>query len=155
MKTSMTFKGITVATLLAGALAFPVLAQPGPGMGGGWGGGPGMGGGMGMGMGGGPGMQNAGPGMGMGRGAGMGPGGRGGRGMMFNQNNTRGWTMMTPEERTAFQLKMREVKTYDECKLTQTEHRSVMEARAKEKGVTLMAPRQNGCDMLKARGLIK
>ncbi len=141
MKTSMTFKSITLIALLGAALATPVLAQGGSGMGGG--------------MGGGPGMQNAGPGAG---GPGMGPGGRGGRGgraMMFSQNNTRGWTLMTPEERTVFQTRMHEVKTYDECKLAQTEHRSVMETRAKEKGDNLMAPRQNACDNMKARGLIK
>ena len=88
-------------------------------------------------------------------GPGTGYGGHGGRGMRFNQSNAaRGWTLMTPEERTAFQIKMRAVKTYDECKLTQAEHRSVMETRAKDKGVSLMAPRQNACDNLKARGLI-
>ena len=141
MKTTMNLKSITLIALLGAALSAPVLAQPGPGMGGG------MSGGMGM--------QNAGPGAGMGAGQGMGPGGRGGRGMMFNQNNTRGWTLMTPEERTAFQVKMRDVKTYDECKLTQTEHRSLMETRAKEKGVTLPTPRRNACDNMKARGFIK
>jgi len=141
MKTTMNLKSITLIALLGAALSAPVLAQPGPGMGGG------MSGGMGM--------QNAGPGAGMGPGQGMGPGGRGGRAMMFNQNNTRGWTLMTPEERTAFQIKMREVKTYDECKLTQTEHRTLMETRAKEKGVTLPTPRRNACDNMKARGLIK
>ena len=62
---------------------------------------------------------------------------------------------MTPEERAATQSKMRTVTTYDECKLIQTEHRSLMEARAKEKGVTLQVPRQNGCDNMKARGFIK
>jgi hypothetical protein len=79
----------------------------------------------------------------------------GGRGMRFNQNNTRGWTLMTPEERTAFQSKMREVKSFDECVQTQTEHRSVMEVRAKEKGVTLPTPRRNACENMKARGMIK
>ena len=138
MKTSMTFKSITVIALLGVALATPALAQGGMGMGGGMGGGPGMQNG---------GTDNWGPGMGY--------GGHGGRGMRFNQNNgVRGWTLMTAEERTAFQIKMRAVKTYDECKLTQTEHRSLMETRAKEKGVKLMAPRQNACDNLKARGLL-
>ena len=61
---------------------------------------------------------------------------------------------MTQEERTEMQNKMRAVKTYDECKQLQTEHRAQMEARAKEKGLTLMSPRGNRCDMLKARGLI-
>ena len=138
MKTSMTIKSIALISLLGAALAAPVLAQGGPGMG--------------RGMGGGPCMQNGAPGAG---GQGMGPGGRGGRGMMYDQNNTRGWTLMTAEERTAFQKQMREVKTYDECVLVQTEHRGAMEVRAKEQGVTLPVPRQNGCDNMKARGLIK
>ena len=30
-----------------------------------------------------------------------------------------------------------------------------MEERAKEKGVQLKPPRQNGCDVMKARGIIK
>jgi len=138
MKTLTLIKRSTAVALLAAALAVPVWAQGGPGMGGG------MGGGMGSGMGSGPGTQNAGPGM-----------GRGGRAMMFDQKNVRGWTLMTPEERTAFQIRMREVKTYDECKSVQGEHRTVIESRAKEKGVSLMAPRANACDTLKSRGLIK
>ncbi len=141
MKTSITLKSITLIALLGGAMAMPVLAQPGPGMGGSMG----------------PGMQNAEPGAGMGPGMGQGrgPGMRGGRGMHFNQNNMAGWTLMTPEERTSQQIKMRAVKTYDECKAVQTEQHALMETRAKEKGVTLPVPRQNGCDVMKARGLIK
>lgn len=135
MKTTMTFKKMTFLALFGAALAAPVLAQPGPGMGG---------------MGGGPGMQNAEQGAGN---AAQGP--RGGRGMRFNQGNTRGWTLMTPEERTAHQIKMREVKTFDECKLVQDNHRSTIEARAKEKGVTLQQPRRNPCEQLKSRGIIK
>jgi hypothetical protein len=139
MKNSMTLKSITLITLLAAALAAPVLAQGGPGMGGG--------------MGGGPGMQNGAAGTGA---PGMGNcGGRGGRGMGFNQNNTRGWTLMSAEERTAFQSQMREVKTFDECVALQTEHRGAMEVRAKEKGVTLQVPRRNACETMKARGMIK
>jgi len=126
MKTSMKIKSVALIALLGAAFAAPLLAQPGPG----------MGGGMGMGMG------------GMGGGHGM-------RGMRFDQNNTRGWSLMTPEERTANQIKMRAVVTYDECKLVQGEQRKTMEARAKEKGGTLPAPRQNGCDNMKARGLFK
>ncbi len=82
-------------------------------------------------------------------------GGMGGQGMSFNQDNVRGWTLMTPEEHTAFQSRMRELKTYDECRAVLLEHRNTMEARAKEKGVKLMAPRVNACERLKARGLIK
>ena len=134
MKTSITFKAIAIATTLAAALSASVLAQSAPAA-------PGMG--MGPGMGVGPGMQGAGPGAG------------GMRGMRFNQTNTPGWTLMTAEERTANQTKMLAVKTYDECKLVQAEQHAAMQARAKEKGVTLNVPRQNGCDRMKARGFIK
>jgi hypothetical protein len=92
--------------------------------------GPGMWGGMG-----GMGMQNGGPGAG-------------------RMGNMAGATLMTAEERTAMMIKMRAVKTYDECKLVQDEQHKAMEARAKDKGITLPAPRQNRCDMMKARGLI-
>ena len=126
MKTTMTLKRFAMLVVLGSALAVPALAQSGPGAGGG-------------GMGGGPCMQ----------------GGGAGGGMRFNQKNTPGWQLMTQEERTEMQGKMRTVKTYDECKQLQTEHRAQMEARAKEKGVTLREPRQNGCDRMKNKGLIQ
>lgn len=128
MKKLMTLKSITLISLFGAALSTSVMAQPGTGMGGGMGGGPGVG-------------Q-------MGSGGGM-------RGMRFDKNNTPGWTLMTAEERTANQSKMRAVTTYDECKLVQDEQHKIMEARAKEKGVTLNASGKNGCDLAKARGLIK
>ncbi len=152
MRTTLIIKRFVQVVVLGAVLAAPAMAQMGMG-GGGWGGGPGMqsgtagqGGWYGMGPGGGRGM----PGMGRG---GM-RGGMGG-GMMANQNVARGWQLVTPEERTAQQVKMRAVKTYDECKSVQTEHRSTIEARAKEKGVNVFAPRGNPCDNLKARGLIQ
>jgi hypothetical protein len=83
----------------------------------------------------------------------MGPG-KGGR-FAWNQDYTQGWTLMSAQERTEWQTKMGEAKTYDECKALQDEHRKTMEARATEKGVKLAAPRQNGCDVMKARGFIK
>ena len=126
MKTTMTLKRFAMLVVLGSVLAVPALAQSGPGAGGG-------------GMGGGPCMQ----------------GGGAGSGMRFNQKNTPGWQLMTQEERTEMQGKMRALKTYDECKQLQTEHRALMEARAKEKGVTLREPRQNGCDRMKAKGLVQ
>lgn len=140
MKSTITLKSIALITIIGAALAAPVLAQPGPGMGGGWGGGPCMHGG---------GMRNGG---GMGPGAQAGWGNKGGRMMMANQDNARGWTLLTPEERTSFQNKMRNVETYDECVQVRTEHRGMVEVRAKEKGVILMTPMRNMCDNLKARG---
>ncbi len=93
------------------------------------------------------------PGPGMGGMGGMGPGQ--GRGFAFNKGNTPGWTLMTAEERTAHRDKMLAAKTYDECRAMQDEHHKAMEERAKEKGVALPAPRQNGRDRMKARGLFK
>ena len=143
MKSTMNVKVIALIALVGAALAAPVLAQPGPGMGGGWGGGPCMQGG---------GMRN---GAGVGPGARAGWGNKGGRMMMANQDNVRGWALLTPEERTSFQNRMRNVETYDECIQVQTEHRGMVEVRAKEKGVNLMIPMRNMCDNLKARGAIQ
>ena len=143
MKSRINFKVIALIALVGAALVTPVLAQPGPGMGGGWGGGPCMQGG---------GMRN---GAGVGPGARAGWGNKGGRMMMANQDNVRGWTLLTPEERTSFQNRMRNVETYDECIQVQTEHRGMVEVRAKEKGVNLMTPMRNMCDNLKARGAIQ
>ena len=143
MKSRINFTVSALIALVGAALAAPVLAHPGPGMGGGWGGGPCMQGG---------GMRN---GAGVGPGARAGWGNKGGRMMMANQDNVRGWTLLTPEERTSFQNRMRNVETYDECVQIQTEHRGMVEVRAKEKGVNLMTPMRNMCDNLKARGAIQ
>jgi len=158
---TMTKRGTTwfFAMLIGAAVALPAMAQGGPGAGGGPGAqgagpcttncGPGWGGGPGMGPGGrgGPGM---GPGMGGGPRHGMGPGM-----MRYNQRNTAGWSLMTPEERTAHRDKMRSLKTYDECKTVQSSQHALMETRAKEKGVTLPEPRYNVCDRMKDRGILK
>lgn len=90
----------------------------------------------------------------MGPGGGMGPGGKGMR-YQLNQDNTPGWSLMTPEERSAHHNAMMSAKTYEECKAAQESQHKQMEARAKEKGATLPAPRQNACDRMKARGFYK
>ncbi len=64
-------------------------------------------------------------------------------------------SLMTPEERSAHQIKMRQLKSYDECTALQTEQHALIVTRAKEKGITLPTPRQNGCDNMKARGFIQ
>jgi len=50
-----------------------------------------------------------------------------------NKGNTLGWSLMTPAERTEHQTKMRNFKTYNECKTYQEEHHKQMETRAKDK----------------------
>jgi len=127
---TMKLSHFTLFALLGASLGVPSFAQPGPGMGGGPGG-----------------MSSMGPGGGQGQGQGM--------RFAFDQDNTRGWSLMTTEERTAYHDKMLAAKTLDECKAIQVEHHQAMEARAKEKGTTLMAPRQNACDRMQARGFFK
>jgi hypothetical protein len=73
----------------------------------------------------------------------------------WSRSNTTGWALMTPEERSANQAKMRAVTTYAECKALLEENHKMMEARAKEKGVKLPKPRQSGCEVMKARGFMK
>lgn len=126
----MRLSHITLVALLGAAMVVPSFAQPGPGMGGG----PGV-------------MSGMGPGGGQGQGQGM--------RFAFDKDNTRGWSLMTTEERSAYHDKMLAAKTLDECKAIQVEHRQAMEARAKEKGTTLMAARQNACDRMQARGFFK
>ena len=85
-----------------------------------------------------------GPGMGQGRGT-----------MRFSQTNTPGWTLMTQQERADHMAKMRASKTFEECTQLQDAQHQLMQERAKEKGVTLNVPLQNGCNMMKARGFFK
>ena len=76
-------------------------------------------------------------------------------GFQFNMYNTPGWSVMTPEERTAHHDRMMAAKTYDDCKAAQAEQHKQMEDRAKAQGKTLPGPRQNACDNMKARGFYK
>ena len=88
---------------------------------------------------------------------GPGPGGGPGRGagFRFNRDNTPGWSLMSREERAAYGDKMRAAKSYEECKAAYNEHRQQIEARAKERGMTLRQPARNACDRMKARGFFK
>jgi hypothetical protein len=97
-------------------------------------------------------LAQSGPGMG---GPGMGGAGGGWKQWKWDADTVPGWQLMTPEERSEHQKKMRSVKTFDECEAYHQQHRGLMEQRAKEKGVTLATPRRDPCDMMKARGIIK
>ena len=121
----------SIAAALFLSIGSAAQAQPGPGMGAGMGPGPGYG---------------AGPGSGMGQGNGR------GRGFAFNNSNTRGWSLRSPEERTAHRDKMWSAKSYDECKAIREEQHKTMLERAKDQGKTLPTPRQNVCDRMKSQG---
>ncbi|MGE5385612.1 MAG: hypothetical protein ACM3SV_06980 [Betaproteobacteria bacterium] len=106
------------ATLLL-TMSATVQAQPG--------------GGMGMGPGGG--------GMGPGGGGGMGPGAH----WRMNRANTPGYTLMTPEERTAHINEMRAKKSYAECRTYVEEFHQKMVERAKEQGKPAPMMRRDPC----------
>jgi Spy/CpxP family protein refolding chaperone len=112
MKQSHKFAVGVIASLGLGIAVATVYAQPGP-----------MGGGMEHGKGG---MQHGMKG-GMGPSAtGHGPAGQGA-----------GHALMTPEERTALQEKMRNAKTPEERQKLAEATRTEMQKRAKEQGITL------------------
>lgn len=80
---------------------------------------------------------------------GKGPvGGRhGGR---WGSQYTAGWSMMTPQERTEHQAKMRGMTSYEDCKTYQEQHHQQMVERASAKGVkSLPQPRHDACASLK------
>ena len=72
-----------------------------------------------------------------------------------NQKNTAGWQLMTPAERTEHQTKLRNFTEYAACKEYVGEHHMQMEERAKEKGVAVPVMRQNPCDTMKTKGVLK
>lgn len=73
---------------------------------------------------------------------GMGPG----MGMMADETNTPGWSMMTPEERDAHRARMRSATSREECERFMQEHHQRMTDRAKERGMPAPAgPRAGSC----------
>ncbi len=72
-----------------------------------------------------------------------------------NQRNTYGWQLMTPQERTEHQIKLRGFTEYNACKEYVDEHHKQMEERAKEKGIATPLVKRNPCDLMKARGILK
>jgi len=71
------------------------------------------------------------------------------------QQNTYGWQLMTPQERTEHQTKLRSFTDYDACKEYVYGHHAKMEERAKEKGITAPMVKRNPCDVMKAKGIVK
>jgi hypothetical protein len=84
-----------------------------------------------------------------------GPGYGRGRMMEFGPNNAAGWSMMTPEERTAHRDKMHSFKSLDECKAYMEQHAKQMAERAKERKLNHVGPRENACERMQERGWFK
>jgi hypothetical protein len=100
-------------------------------------------------------------GSGIGSGFGMGVGGDMDSGMAtgkryrFDQDSVVGWQLMSPEERTAHDRKIRSFMAYGECKAYQEEHNKQMEVRAGEQGVTLPGVPTEPCERMKAKGFFE
>jgi hypothetical protein len=91
--------------------------------------------------------QGYGPGSGKGPGMGMGPG------MGFGNDNTRGWSMMSPQERSEHRERMMSFKSYEQCVAYLEQHHKAMEARASERGRPMPGmPAQNMCERMKQAG---
>jgi len=60
-----------------------------------------------------------------------------------------GWNLMTPDERTEHQQKMRGFTDYAACLTYVAEHHRLMDERAKAKGVTLPPMHEQACRRLK------
>ena len=73
-----------------------------------------------------------------------------------DQKRAYGWNLMTPEERTEHQNKMRSLKNEQEREQFRIEHHKKMQERAKEKGMTLpekpRTPNKDGMGLGKKRG---
>ena len=71
-------------------------------------------------------------------------------------NQIYGSQLMTPQERTEFRAKMRAAKTPEERTQLRAEHHKAMQARAKEKGMTLPdAPAMGGPGMGGGPGMMQ
>lgn len=73
-----------------------------------------------------------------------------GRGMMgrgrFGPDNTPGWALMSPAERSAHRERMSGLKTEKDCRAYMDEHHRQMQERAKQKGGSVPArPRRDPC----------
>lgn len=63
--------------------------------------------------------------------------------------NTRGWQLMTPEERLAHQATIRAFDSYPACRAYQADHHRAMDERAKQQGRVLTPEQHDYCAHLK------
>lgn len=68
------------------------------------------------------------------------------------EQNTSGWSYMTPNERVEHQRRMRSFSSYEECKAYQVLHHAQMAARARQQGIELQPRAASGCEQLQRRG---
>lgn len=66
-----------------------------------------------------------------------------------SETNTRGWQLMTPEERIEHQSRIRGFGTLEECRSYQRLHHQLMEERAKQRAMALSEGGRDICEHLK------
>ena len=69
--------------------------------------------------------------------------------------NTPGWSLMSPEERVAYQRRMRGFDDARGCAVYQVEHRARMAERARRRGEDLPQDIADGCEQLRKQGQLK
>ena len=65
-----------------------------------------------------------------------------------SEANTRGWQLMTPEERIEHQARVRSFTSYEECRSYQLAHHRLMEERARQRGLELPRRGRDICEHL-------
>ena len=66
-----------------------------------------------------------------------------------SESNTRGWQLMSPEERIKKKTKIRSFTKLEECRSYQVSHHQLMEERAQQRGLALAGSGRDICDHLK------
>ncbi len=66
-----------------------------------------------------------------------------------DENNTRGWMLMSPQERLAHQEKIRSFTHYEDCRVYQVAHHRLMQERAARLGLVLPARGRDACAHLR------
>ena len=66
-----------------------------------------------------------------------------------DEQNTRGWMLMSPEERIGHQAKIRSFTNYAECHAYQIAHHRLMQERAAQKGLELPEQGRDACAHLR------
>ena len=65
-----------------------------------------------------------------------------------SEGNTRGWQLMTADERIEHQARIRGFTTYEECRSYQVAHHQLMEERARARGMALPQGGRDICEHL-------
>jgi len=68
-----------------------------------------------------------------------------------DEGNTRGWDLMTPQERIEHQARMRGFTDYQACQTYRTQHHQEMAERARQRGLSLPTSGRDVCERLKPR----